>query len=55
MEELQIFLGMAGFHGKYVNGYAKISISMTDQLKGAAIIFHWGEDQQQNFDKLKIA
>ena len=35
MEELQIFLGMAGFYRKYVNDYAKISVPMTDQLKGA--------------------
>ena len=26
IEELQIFLGMAGFYRKYVNGYAKISV-----------------------------
>ena len=55
MEELQIFLGMAGFYCKFVNGYAKISIPMTDQLKGAAITFHWGEELQQSFDKFKVA
>ena len=55
MEELQIFLGMAGFYRKYVKDYAKISVPMTDQLKGAAITFHWGEEQQRSFDKLKVA
>ena len=56
MEELQIFLGMAGFYRKYVNGYAKISVPMTDQLlEGAEITFHWGEEQQRSFDKLKVA
>ena len=45
MEELQIFLGMAAFYRKFVKGYAKISIPMTDQLKGTAITFHWGEEQ----------
>ena len=55
MEELQIFLGMASFYCKYVNGYAKISVPMTDQLKGAAITFHWGEEKQHSFDKLKVA
>ena len=24
-------------------------------MKGAAITFHWGEEQQQRFDKLKVA
>ena len=28
---------------------------MTDQLKGAAITFQWGEEQQRSFDKLKVA
>ena len=46
---------MAGFYRKYVNGYAKIFVPMTNQLKGAAIPFHWGEEQQQSFDKLKVA
>ena len=55
MEELQIFLGMAGFYCKFVNTYAKISIPMIDQLKGVAITSHWGEEQQQSFDKLKVA
>ena len=46
---------MAGFYRKYVNGYANNFVPMTDQLKGAAITFHWGEEQQQSFDKLKVA
>ena len=34
VEELQIFLGMAGFYRKYVrDDYAKISVPMTNQLK----------------------
>ena len=55
MEEFRIFLGMAGFYCKFVNGYAKIYVPMADQLKGVAITFHWGEEQQRNFDKLKVA
>ena len=46
---------MAGFYCKFVNGYAKIFVPMIDQLKGAAITFHWGEEQQWSFDKLKVA
>ena len=33
LEELQIFLGLAGFYRKYVRNYAKIAVPMTDQLK----------------------
>ena len=32
----------------------RFSVSMVDQLKGATITFHWGEEQQQSFDKLKV-
>ena len=35
--------------------YAIFFVPMTDQLKGAAITFHWGEKQQRSFDKLKVA
>ena len=33
LQELQIFLGMAGFYQQYVRDYAKISLPMTDQLR----------------------
>ena len=28
---------------------------MTDQLKGSRKSFHWGDDQQHSFKKLKVA
>ncbi|MCO5550198.1 hypothetical protein L7F22_003680 [Adiantum nelumboides] len=56
LEELQIFLGLAGFYCKFVCDYAKISVSMTDQLKAQGKNFTWGEEQQRSFDeKLKVA
>ena len=33
MEEVQIFIGLAGFYRQYVKDYAKIAVPMTDQLK----------------------
>ena len=55
LEELQIFLGLANFYRKYIKDYAKILVPMTDQLQDKGRKFNWGEDQQRNFDKLKVA
>ena len=55
VEELQIFLGMAGFYRKYVRDYAKISVPMTNQLKEQGKSFNWGEAQEWSFMKLKVA
>ena len=55
LEELQIFLGLAGFYCKYVCNYAKIAIPMTDQLKSKGKHFNWQEEQQSNFDTIKQA
>ena len=45
LEELQIFLGLAGFYRKFVRDYAKIAVPMTDQLKAQGKTFTWGEQQ----------
>ncbi|MCO5557030.1 hypothetical protein L7F22_010585 [Adiantum nelumboides] len=54
LEELQTFLGLAGFYNKYICDYAKIALPMIDQLKGKGKTFTWGEEQQRSFDKLKV-
>ena len=55
LEELQIFLGLAGFYRKFIRDYAKIAVPMTNQLKAKGRNFSWGEEQQRSFDKLKVA
>ncbi|MCO5603550.1 hypothetical protein L7F22_057701 [Adiantum nelumboides] len=55
LEELQIFLGLANFYHKFIRDYTKISIPMTNQLKAQCKTFTWGEEQQQIFEKLKVA
>ncbi|MCO5587086.1 hypothetical protein L7F22_041032 [Adiantum nelumboides] len=55
MEELQIFLELAGFYRKIVCDYAKVAIPMIDQLKAQGKTFTWGEEQQQSLEKLKVA
>ena len=55
LEELQIFLGLAGFYRKFIQDYAKIAVPMTNQLKDKGRSFTWGEEQQRSFDKHKVA
>ncbi|MCO5564626.1 hypothetical protein L7F22_018291 [Adiantum nelumboides] len=55
LKELQIFLGLAGLYRKFVYDYAKISVPMTTQLKAQGKSFTWGQEQQQSFEKLKVA
>ncbi|MCO5553835.1 hypothetical protein L7F22_007361 [Adiantum nelumboides] len=55
LEELHIFLGLAVFRRKFIRDYAKIFVPMTDQLKSQGNTFTWGEEQQQSFEKLKVA
>ena len=43
LEELQNFLGLAGFYRKYVCNYAKIVVPMIDQLKAKGKNFTWQE------------
>ena len=42
IEELQIFLGLAGFYRKYIKDYAKLSVPMTNQLKDKGCTFNLG-------------
>ena len=55
VEELQIFLGMAGFYRKFIRDYAKIAVPMTDQLKAQGKTFRWDDEQERSFTKLKVA
>ena len=53
LKEIQVFLGLAGFYHKFVKDYAKVVVSLIDQLKAKVCNFYCGEEQQCSFDKLK--
>ena len=44
-----------GFYCKFIRDYANIIVPITNQLKAKGRNFFWGEEQQRNFDKLKVA
>ena len=55
LQELQMFLGLAGFYRKYIRDYAKIVVPMMNQSKSQGKSFTWGSKQQSSFEKLKVA
>lgn len=55
LNELQIFLGLTGFHCWNVQDHAKIIVSLTDLLKGDGKFFCWSEPRCQSCEKIKVA
>jgi RNase H-like domain found in reverse transcriptase/Reverse transcriptase (RNA-dependent DNA polymerase)/Integrase zinc binding domain len=52
--EVRSFLGLANFYRRFVEGYARIAMPLTELTKDN-VPFVWGSDQQQAFDRLKAA
>ena len=54
VKEVRRFLGMCGFYRKHVENYAKISVPMTNLLRGKEK-FQWTPECQSSFEQLKAA
>ena len=50
--EVRSFLGLAGYHRRFVKGFLMIATPMTRLLQ-KNVKFEWGEECQRSFDKLK--
>ena len=52
VKELQSFLGFANFYRRFIGGYAKVTVPLTDLLKEGQS-FEWTDAAQSAFDSLK--
>ena len=50
--EVRSFLGLAGYYRRYVKGFAAIAAPL-HALTRKDVVFHWSEDCQTTFDRLK--
>ena len=53
VKELRSFLGLAGYHRKFVEHFSQRTMPMSELLKGGAE-WRWGEEQQAAFEDLKM-
>jgi len=50
--EVRSFLGLAGYYRKFVEGFSRIAIPLT-QLTRKSIKFHWEKSHEKSFQELK--
>ncbi|GKF46233.1 hypothetical protein Tco_0136035, partial [Tanacetum coccineum] len=50
--EIRKFLGLAGYHRRFIEGFSKIAKPMT-KLMQKKIAFEWGDKQEAAFQTLK--
>ncbi|KAJ4820047.1 polyprotein [Rhynchospora pubera] len=50
--EIRSFLGLAGYYRRFVNGFSKIALPLT-QLLQKGVKFEWTPEQQKSFEELK--
>uniref|UniRef100_A0A914YI87 RNA-directed DNA polymerase n=1 Tax=Panagrolaimus superbus TaxID=310955 RepID=A0A914YI87_9BILA len=50
--QVRQFLGLASYHRKFIEGFAKIASPLI-ALTRKNVVFHWNKEEQESFDQLK--
>ena len=50
--EIQSFLGLAGYHRRFIEGFSKIALPLT-KLTREGVKFEWSDDCEHYFQELK--
>jgi len=53
VKEVQIFIELANFYRRFIKEVSKVSIPITETLKGNPKDFHWAIEQEEAFEELK--
>jgi len=53
VKEVQIFLGFANFHRRFIKDFSTVCNAITEMLKENLKDFHWGREQEEAFEELK--
>jgi len=53
VKEVQIFIGFANSYRRFIKDFSKVCKPITEMLKGNPKDFHWGREQEEEFEQLK--
>jgi len=54
VKEVEIFIGFANFYRRFIKDFSKVCKPITGTLKGNPQDFHWGREQEEVFEELKM-
>jgi len=54
VKEVQIFIGFGNFYRQFIKDFSNVCKPITEMSKGSPNYFHWGREQEEAFEQLKM-